>query len=321
MSHARIVGTGSYLPEKILTNKDLESFIDTSDEWILDRTGIKRRHIVAEDETAATMGVAAAKNALDAAKLKADEIDLIIVATCTPDKFFPSTACLIQQQLGIANAIPAFDISAACAGFVYALSVAEQFVKSGTIKNALVIGSEAMSRIIDWQDRGTCILFGDGAGAVVLQASEQPGIISSHIHAQGKHKDLLFLPNDIAAPSLQNDSPYLQMRGHEVFKIAVQSLDEIVDETITFNHLEKDDIDWLVPHQANLRIIKATAKRLGLAMEKVILTVAEHGNTSSASIPLALDTAVRDGRIQPGHTILMEGFGGGMAWGSVLVKY
>ncbi len=318
---ACIAGTGSYLPQKILTNADIAAFVDTSDEWIIERTGIKQRHVVAEHETAATMGLMAAEHALAAAQLSAQDIDLIIVATCTPDKFFPSTACLIQQRLNIQKSIPAFDLSAACAGFIYALTVAEQFIANNKIKNALVIGSEAMSRIIDWQDRSTCVLFGDGAGALILSASDTPGIISSHLHAQGKYQDLLFLPNNIAAPALRNDSPYLQMRGHEVFKLAVQALDDAVDEVLQHNNIKTQDIDWLVPHQANLRIIQAIAKRLQLPMEKVILTIAEHGNTSSASIPLALDVAIRDGRIKHGQTLLMEGFGGGMAWGSVFVRY
>lgn len=318
---ACIAGTGSYLPQKILTNADIAAFVDTSDEWIIERTGIKKRHVVAEHETAATMGLMAAEQALVAAQLSAQDIDLIIVATCTPDKFFPSTACLIQQRLNIQKSIPAFDLSAACAGFIYALTVAEQFIANGKIKNALVIGSEAMSRIIDWQDRSTCVLFGDGAGALILSASDTPGIISSHLHAQGKYQDLLFLPNNMAAPALRNDSPYLQMRGHEVFKLAVQALNDAVDEVLQHNNIKTKDIDWLVPHQANLRIIQAIAKRLQLPMEKVILTIAEHGNTSSASIPLALDVAIRDGRIKHGQALLMEGFGGGMAWGSVFVRY
>lgn len=319
MNYAQIRGTGSYLPANIMTNQDWEKLVDTSDDWIVERTGIKQRHVAAEDESASSMGHQAALQALTAANLNPDQLDMIIVGTCTPDQFFPSTACLIQQKLGIERNIIAFDVSAACAGFIYALSVAEQFIKTGVIKHALVIGSEVMSRSVDWNDRSTCILFGDGAGAVVLSAGDKPGIISSHLHAQGKHKDLLFFPNLQGAPA-QGDNPHLQMKGSEVFKLAVRAMGDVVEEAVAANGLAKQHIDWLVPHQANLRIISATAKKLKMPMEQVIVTVDQHGNTSSASIPLALDTGIRDGRIKQGDTVLFEGFGGGMAWGAVLAQ-
>lgn len=321
MTYARIIGTGSYLPEQVLTNADLEKRMDTSDEWIVSRTGIKSRRIAASQETTSSMAYEAAKNALAMAELSPEQLDLIIVATCTPERIFPSSACLVQQQLKITANIPAFDVSAACAGFIYALSIADSLIRTGAVRNALVVGSEVMSRIVDWSDRSSCILFGDGAGAVVLQASEQPGILSTSLHAQGQHKDLLFLPNDIAAPHLASDNPYVRMKGREVFKVAVTALGDIVEETLAANQLDKSAVDWLVPHQANLRIIEATAKKLNLPLERVILTVAEHGNTSAASIPLALDVGVRDGRIQSNHLILMEAFGGGLAWGGALVRF
>lgn len=316
--YSRILGTGSYLPKKILTNKDIEEIVDTTDEWIFDRTGIRQRHVVTEGETCSDLAVAAARAAMEAAGVAPSEIDLIVLATTTPDQIFPSTACIIQPRLGI-KAVPAFDIQAVCAGFVYALSVADQFIRTGSAKRALVIGADTMSRLLDWQDRSTCILFADGAGAVVLGAADEPGIISTHISADGAYKDLLQVPKGIGRGGCED--PYLEMRGNEVFRWAVSTLGRIVDETLAANGMDKSDIDWLVPHQANIRIIQATARRLDLPMEQVVVTVAEHGNTSAASIPLALDTAVRDGRIQRGQTILMEGFGGGFTWGTVLARF
>ncbi|MEE9451937.1 MAG: beta-ketoacyl-ACP synthase III [Gammaproteobacteria bacterium] len=319
--YTRIISTGSYLPEKVLTNADLERMVSTSDAWITERTGIKRRHIAADDETSATMAAVAARRALEKINLDKNEIELIICATCTPDSFFPSTACLLQQKLGVQQKLPAFDVSAACAGFIYALSICDQFIRSGTIKTALVVGCEVMSRIIDWSDRKVCVLFGDGAGAVILQASDECGIISNHLYAQGQYKDLLYLNNSHTAAKKNNQSEYVHMQGHEVFKMAVNTLGAIVEEAIEKSDYEKKDIDWLVPHQANLRIIKAAAKKLNMPLERVILTVAEHGNTSAASIPLALDQGISDGRIQPGNLLLFEAFGGGLAWGSTLVRY
>jgi len=316
--YSRILGTGSYLPKKILTNKDIEEIVDTTDEWIFDRTGIRQRHVVVEGETCSDLAVAAARAAMEAAGVEPSEIDLIVLATTTPDQIFPSTACIIQPRLGI-KGVPAFDVQAVCAGFVYALSVADQYIRTGSAKRALVIGADTMSRLLDWQDRSTCILFADGAGAVVLGAAEEPGIISTHISADGAYKDLLQVPKGIGRGGCED--PYLEMRGNEVFRWAVSTLGRIVEETLEANGMTKSDIDWLVPHQANIRIIQATARRLDLPMEQVVVTVADHGNTSAASIPLALDTAVRDGRIQRGQTILMEGFGGGFTWGTVLARF
>jgi 3-oxoacyl-[acyl-carrier-protein] synthase-3 len=319
LSHSRILGTGSYLPAHILTNADLEKLVETNDQWIVERTGIRERHIAAEGEYTSDLATAAARAALDAAGLAADDIDLLLVATTTPDLVFPSTACLVQSKLGMTNGKPAFDLQAVCSGFVYAMSVADQFIKTGAAKHVLVIGAETLSRITDWNDRGNCILWGDGAGAVVLGASAEPGIIATHIHADGRHKDLLRTTTGVSdgmdAPAL------MRMEGNAVFKMAVNTLDRIVDETLEANGLQKSDIDWLVPHQANIRIISATAKKLGMSMENVVTTVAGHGNTSAASVPLAFDVAVRDGRIQRGQTVLMEAFGGGFTWGSVLLKY
>lgn len=319
MIYARIAGTGSYLPRHILSNADLEKRVDTTDEWIVTRTGIRQRHIADEQELTSDLALAAARSALAAAELKADALDLILVATTTPDFIFPSTACVVQRKLGVVNGCAAFDVQAVCSGFVYALATAAQFIQSGTYRNVLVIGAETLSRITDWDDRSNCILWGDGAGAVVLQASASPGIISSHLHADGRHESLLKVP---AGPSMGFDRlPGISMEGNPVFKIAVNTLDAIVDETLEANGMQKSDIDWLVPHQANIRIIQATAKKLGMSMERVVVTVDTHGNTSAASIPLALDVAVRDGRIRRGETILMEAFGGGFTWGSVLLKY
>ena len=319
MTYARIIGTGSYLPAYILTNAELEKRVDTSDEWIVSRTGIRERHVAAAHETTSDLATAAALAALKAADIAPNQIDLIVVATTTPDFVFPSTACLVQQKLGITNGCPAFDLQAVCSGFVYALTTGDQFIRSGQCKNVLVIGAETFSRITDWDDRTNCILWGDGAGAVVLQASDTPGIISAHLHADGRHEALLKVP---AGPSAgYSEKAVIHMEGNAVFKMAVNTLDAIVDETLAANGMQKSDIDWLVPHQANIRIIQATAKKLGMSMDRVVVTVDTHGNTSAASIPLALDTAVCDGRIQRGETILMEAFGGGFTWGSVLVKY
>ncbi len=322
MTYARIIGTGGFLPEKILTNADLEKMVETSDQWIIERTGIKKRHIAAENETTCDLAEAAARRALDAAGIAATDLDLIIIATTTPDRVFPSTACLLQQRLGV-QGCPAFDVQAVCTGFIYALAIAEKFIRSGSTRRALVIGAETLSRITDWTDRGTCVLFGDGAGAVILEASEEPGILSTHLHADGQYKDLLTVPFGISQgyDKVQAGSAFMKMEGNEVFKVAVNTLGDIVDETLAANQLEKSDIDWLVPHQANIRIIAATAKKLKMPMERVVVTVAEHGNTSAASVPLALDVAVRDGRIKRGDTLLLEAFGGGFTWGSALVRY
>lgn len=318
--YSRIIGTGSYLPEKICTNDDLAKFVDTNDEWITERTGIKARRFAASYETASSMGTLAATKAIEAANISADQIEMIIVATTTGDRTFPSTACIIQEKLALHN-IPAFDVNAACAGFNYAFSIADQFIKTGFVKTVLVIGSEVMSRLMDWTDRGTCILFGDGAGAVILTASDQPGVISTHIHADGRYGELLFTPNAISSENIQVDPPKMRMRGNEVFKIAVAKMGQTVLDTLSANNISKDNIDWLVPHQANKRIVAAVAKKLELPMDKVVLTVEQHGNTSAASVPLALDVAVRDGRIQKGHLLLLESFGGGVTWGSALVKF
>ena len=318
MIFSRISGTGSYLPNKILTNAELERMVDTTDEWIFARTGIRERHIAASDECTSDLGLAAAKKAIEAANINTEDIDLVIVATTTPDRIFPSTACLIQGRLGIRNNCPAFDVQAVCSGFVYALSVADSMIKTGAAKTALVIGAETMSRITDWTDRSNCILWGDGAGAVVLQASSEAGIIATHLHADGSYDKLLNVPNGV---SKQGEDNTIKMEGNAVFKMAVNTLDQIVDETLAANGMQKSDVDWLVPHQANIRILQATAKKLDLDMDKVVVTVDKHGNTSAASIPLALDAAVRDGRIQRGQIILMEAFGGGFTWGSTLVKY
>jgi 3-oxoacyl-[acyl-carrier-protein] synthase-3 len=317
MKHSRIAGTGSYLPERILTNAELELSIDTTDEWIFTRTGIRERHIVAEGQFTSDMALEAAKNAIEAANIDIQSIDLIVLATTTPDRTFPSTACLLQQKLGIINC-PAFDLQAVCSGFVYALATADNFIKAGAAKCALVVGADAMSRITDWTDRSNCILWGDGAGAVILQASDDQGILSTHLHANGNYADMLMVPQGV---SNQEGSKTILMEGNAVFKMAVNTLDAIVDDTLAANGLEKSDVDWLVPHQANIRILQSTAKKLGMSMDRVVTTVDKHGNTSAASIPLALDVAVRDGRIKRGETILMEAFGGGFTWGSVLMKY
>lgn len=319
MIFSRITGTGSYLPEKVLTNHDLAKIVDTSDEWIVERTGIRERHIAGENESTSDMAAQAARRAIDAAGVNAEQIDLIIVATTTADNLFPSVACLVQNKLGV-RGCPAFDVQAVCSGFIYGVSVADQFIRSGQSKCALVIGAETMSRLLDWNDRGTCILFGDGAGAVVIQASDKPGIISTHLHADGSQHHLLEVPAHIEGGKAVGN-PYLVMDGGAVFKYAVKVLDAIVEEALAANKMDKSQVDWLVPHQANLRIIKGTAKKLGMSMERVVVTLDRHGNTSAASIPLALDSAVREGKIKAGETILLEGIGGGFAWGAVLVRW
>ncbi|MGB1110476.1 MAG: beta-ketoacyl-ACP synthase III [Gammaproteobacteria bacterium] len=322
MKHSRVIGTGGYLPERVMTNAELEQMVDTSDDWIRERTGIEKRHIAGQNETTCDLAEQAARRALEAAGLEPSELDLIVVATTTPDKVFPSTACLLQARLG-ADGCAAFDIQAVCTGFVYALGVADNFIKSGSAKNALVIGAETFSRIIDWTDRGTCVLFGDGAGAVVIEASGEPGILSSHLHADGNYEKLLHVPTGpgSSVEAEAEASAFVEMRGNEVFRMAVTTLGRIVDETLEANRMVKSDIDWLVPHQANIRIIQATARKLRMNMDNVVVTVHEHGNTSAASVPLAFDVAVRDGRIQRGQTVLMEAFGGGFTWGSILLRY
>lgn len=322
MTYSRIIATGGYLPEKVVTNKDLEKTLDTTDEWIRARTGIRRRHIAAEGEKCSDMGLVAAHKAIEMAAIEISDIDLIIVATTTPDKVFPSTACIIQRRLGI-HGCAAFDVQAACSGFVYALDIADRFVKTGAARTALVIGAETLSRIVNWDDRGTAVLFGDGAGAIILQAADEPGILSTHIHADGRYEELLHVPEGISVgyDALQAEKAYVQMDGNAVFRRAVATLGSIARETLTANNVDKSEIDWLIPHQANLRIIAAAAKKLDLPMGRVIVTVDEHANTSSASIPLALDVAVRDGRIQPGQLLLFEAFGAGFTWGSALVRF
>ncbi|WP_313487051.1 beta-ketoacyl-ACP synthase III [Pseudescherichia sp.] len=316
--YTKISGTGSYLPEQVRTNADLEKMVDTSDEWIVTRTGIRERRIAAPDETVATMGFEAAKRALEMAGVDKNEIGLIIVATTSATHAFPSAACQVQNLLEI-KGCPAFDVAAACAGFTYALSIADQYVKSGAVKHALVIGSDVLARTCDPADRGTIIIFGDGAGAAVLSASEEQGIISTHLHADGSYGELLTLPNlDRVTPE---NPTYLTMTGNEVFKVAVTELAHIVEETLTANNIDRSELDWLVPHQANLRIISATARKLGMEMDKVVVTLDRHGNTSAASVPCALDEAVRDGRIKPGQLVLLEAFGGGFTWGSALVRF
>ena len=319
MTFARISGTGSYLPVSVVTNRDLEQKVDTSDEWITARTGIRQRHVAAPDELTSDLALKASQMALQAANLSAQELDLILVATTTPDQVFPSTACILQDKLG-AFGFPALDVQAVCSGFVYAMAIAEKFIASGSSKHVLVVGAEALTRLVDWSDRGTCVLFGDGAGAVVLSASDEPGIISTRLHADGRYRDLLKVPGNVADGVLRG-SPYVQMDGQAVFKFAVKALGDAAEEVLRDAGVSLDQLDWLVPHQANIRIIEATAKRLHLPMERVVVTLANQGNTSAASIPLAFDIAVRDGRIQRGHQVLMEGIGGGFAWGSVLLKY
>jgi 3-oxoacyl-[acyl-carrier-protein] synthase-3 len=322
MTYARIIGTGSYLPEKVLTNKDMESMVDTTDEWIQERTGIEQRHIAADGETTVDLAEQASRRAIEAAGLKPDDIDLIVFATSTPDKIFPSSACILQARLDI-HGCPAFDIQAVCSGFVYALSVADKFIKTGSSKRALVIGAEVFSRIVNWEDRGTCVLFGDGAGAVVLEANEETGILSTHIHADGQYEDLLHVPCGIADgfDRVKAGQAFVEMKGNEVFKVAVNTLGKIVDETLAANNLKKSDVDWLVPHQANRRILDGTAKKFGISSDKVVITVDRHANTSAASIPLALSEAVHDGRIQRGDIVILEAMGGGFTWGASLMRW
>jgi len=305
-----------------VTNADLAKMVDTSDEWVAARTGIRQRHLAAEGETTGDLAFGAAKAALEAAGVAANEIDLLIVGTTTPDLIFPSTACLLQHRLG-ANGCPAFDVNAACSGFIYALTVADKFIRSGSAKTALVVGAETLSRMIDWSDRSTCVLFGDGAGAVVLKATEEAGILSSHVHADGAYKELLWNPVGVSVGFTHehNHGVRVVMQGSEVFKVAVKTLDRVVEETLAANGIDRHAIDWLIPHQANLRIIQATAKRLDMPMDRVVVTVDKHGNTSSASVPLALDHGIRSGRIQRGQLLLLEAFGGGFTWGSALVRY
>jgi 3-oxoacyl-[acyl-carrier-protein] synthase-3 len=319
--YSRIIGTGRYLPEKVVTNADLEKMLDTTDEWIRSRSGIERRHVAAEGEGTTDLCEHAARVAIEAAGIKPEEIDLIIVGTTTPDQVFPNAAVLLQHRLGI-HGCAAFSIEAACTGFLYALGVADKFVQTGAAKTALVIGAETITRIIDWSDRSTAVLFGDGAGAVVLRADSTPGIVSTHLHADGQYNDLLYFPTGVGTgmkPVGGENS--IQMKGNEVFKVAVNTLGRIVDETLEANGLDKKDIDWLIPHQANMRIIQATARKLDMPMERVILTVQDHGNTSAASVPMALDVGVRDGRIKSGDLLLLEAFGGGFTWGSALVRW
>ncbi|MFQ5642369.1 MAG: beta-ketoacyl-ACP synthase III [Thiogranum sp.] len=322
MKYSRITGTGGYLPDRVMTNHDLEKIVETSDQWIRERTGISKRHIAAEGQNTVDLAEHAARRALESAGRDVQDVDLIIVATTTPDQVFPSTACLLQKRLD-RHGCAAFDIQAVCTGFVYALSIADKFIKTGTAKCALVIGAETLSRVLDWTDRSTCVLFGDGAGAVVLEASDEPGILSTHLHADGAYEGLLTVPGGISQgyDSFRDGNGYVKMKGNEVFKVAVNTLGRIVDETLEANSMSKSDIDWLVPHQANIRIIQATARKLKMSMDHVVVTVDEHGNTSGASVPLALDVAVRDGRVKPGETLLMEAFGGGFTWGSILLKF
>ena len=324
MIHSRITGTGSYLPERVMTNRDLEQIVDTSDSWIRERTGIEQRHIAAEGQLTSDLAEPAARRALEAAGRVPEEVDLIIVATTTPDRTFPSTACLLQQKLGI-HGPPAFDVQAVCTGFVYALSVADKFIKTGAARCALVVGAETLSRIVNWSDRNTCVLFADGAGAVVVEASDEPGIIRTDIHADGSYESLLTTvkpdPETTDPERLADGTAFIEMRGNEVFRMAVNTLGRIVDQTVEAAGMGPDDIDWLVPHQANIRIIQATARKLGMSMDRVVVTVDRHGNTSAASVPLALDAAVRDGRIKRGDVILTEAFGGGFTWGSALLRY
>lgn len=322
MSYARIAGTGSYLPEKILTNADIEKMVDTTDEWIRSRTGIEERHVAADGQYTVDLAEQAALKAMEAAGKTKDDIDLIIVATTTPDRVFPSTACLLQQRLDI-HGCAAFDVQAVCTGFVYGLGIANNFFLAGQAKCALVVGAETLSRVVDWSDRNTCVLFGDGAGAVILEQSDEPGILSTHLHADGAYENLLTVSYGVStgADKILEGNGGIQMIGNEVFKMAVNTLGRIVDETLAHNNMEKSDIDWLVPHQANIRIINATAKKLKISTDHVVVTVNKHGNTSAASVPLALDTAVRDGRIKRGETLLLEAFGGGFTWGSALIKY
>jgi 3-oxoacyl-[acyl-carrier-protein] synthase III len=317
--YSRIVGTGSYLPQKVLTNRDLERMVDTSDEWIFTRTGIRQRHSAASDESASDLALAASRRAIEAADIKPEDIGLIVVATTTADMVFPSTACILQAKLGV-RGCPAFDMQAVCSGFIYGLAAANEFMRSGKYDHALVVGAEVYSRILDWNDRSTCVLFGDGAGAVVLRQDSAPGILSCHLHADGGYANMLSVPGTVRGGEVSG-RPLLQMEGSTVFKFAVKALGEVAEEALAANHLQKSDIDWLVPHQANIRIIQATARKLGLGMEKVVTTVERHANTSAASIPLALDEAARDGKLRHGQHVLLGGVGGGFTWGSALIRW
>lgn len=321
--HSRIAGTGHYAPEKVLTNADLEKLVDTTDEWIRSRSGIERRHIAADNETTTDLAEHAARSAMEAAEVGPDDIDFVVVGTTTPDLVFPNVGCLLQERLGVHGGA-AFSIEAACSGFIYALSVADKFIRSGESKCALVIGAETLSRIVDWTDRSTCVLFGDGAGAVILKPDTEAGIISTHLRADGRYKDLLTAASGVSVQppgDALRDGYNIRMSGNGIFKVAVKSLESIVDETLKHNNMQREELDWLIPHQANMRIIQATAKRLGMSMEKVILTLQEYGNTSAASVPMALDVAVRSGKITRGQLLLLEAFGGGLTWGSALVRY
>ena len=317
--YATIIGTGGYLPDKVLTNRDLERSVDTNDEWIVTRTGIRQRHIAAEGQLASDLALEASRKALAAAGIGADRLGLLIVATTTPDMIFPGTACILQAKLGARN-FPAFDVQAVCSGFVYALATAELFIRAGHCSYALVVGTEVYSRILDWSDRATCVLFGDGAAAVVLAASEKPGILATKLHADGSYTRILSVPGQVCN-GVVTGKPFVTMEGNAVFKFAVRVLSEVVEEILTDQALDKSAIDWLIPHQANIRIIEATAKKLELPMSKVIVTVDRHANTSAASIPLALDEAVRDGRIRAGQHVLLEAVGGGFTWGAALIKW
>ncbi len=319
--YSRIIGTGKYLPQRVLTNFELERMVETSDEWIRTRTGIERRHIAADDEATSDLAYRASLEALADAGLEPNDLDLIVVGTTTPDLIFPNVACLLQEKLGVTNNSPAFSLEAACSGFVYSLSVADQFIRGGQAKRALVVGAETMSRIIDWTDRETCVLFGDGAGAVVLECADEPGVLYSELGANGRYRELLYASSGVSTRHRAGADAALRMKGNEVFKVAVKTLEQMVDSVLERNDLNKSDIDWLIPHQANIRIIQATAKRLQMPSERVVLTVQEHGNTSAASVPMALDTAIRDGRIRRGDLMLLEAFGGGFTWGASLVRY
>lgn len=322
MNYSKIIGTGSYAPEKVITNADLEKMVDTSDQWIRERTGIRERRVAREDESSGDMAEVAARRALEDAGVKADEIDLLVLGTTTPDLVFPSTACLLQARLGLPDC-GAMDVNAACSGFMYALSIADKFIRCGDAKKALVVGVDKLTAMLDWNDRGTAVLFGDGAGAVVLEVSEEPGILSTHIHAAGRHSDLLNVEVGVSTgfKAETNGGVYIQMKGNEVFKVAVRTLGRIVDETLEHNHMSKDDLDWLIPHQANYRIISATAKKLGMTMDQVIITVDRYGNTSAGSVPMALDYAVKSGKVKRGEMLMLEAFGGGFTWASALIKY
>ena len=322
MSYPRIAGTGSCLPDRIVTNAELAQSVETSDTWIRERTGIRQRHIIDEAESTCDLAERAARRALESAQVDPSTLDLIVVGTTTPDRIYPSTACRLQARLG-SGGCTAFDVQAVCTGFIYALGIAEKFFRAGSVHRALVVGADTHSRLLDWSDRSTCVLFGDGAGAVVLEASESPGVMSTHLHADGRYEPLLYVDGGTprGAGRIADGGAYTKMQGNEVFKVAVRTLHRIVDETLAANGMEKSDIDWLIPHQANIRIIEATARKLRMPMDRVIVTLEEQGNTSAASVPLALDAAVRDGRVQRGHVLLLEAFGGGFTWGSALVRY